>query len=193
MPDYEDTLRVRDARARYFRDNAFGDDGGYAKRWVRIALGPVPVFVPNTAARVRAVRLHDLHHVATSYDTDLVGEAEIAAWEIGSGCGGYLAAWVLNLYAMAIGLFVGREPTWRAFVRGRRSGNLYHDGWRDALLDESVGAMRTELGLECRHARRPRALRPLARCGAPARARHAGAPRRAARAAGPRAALGSWW
>ena len=148
MPDYEDTLRVRDARARYFRDNAFGDDGGYAKRWVRIALGPVPVFVPNTAARVRAVRLHDLHHVATSYDTDLVGEAEIAAWEIGSGCGGYLAAWVLNLYAMAIGLFVGREPTWRAFVRGRRSGNLYHDGWRDALLDESVGAMRTELGLD---------------------------------------------
>jgi len=148
MPVYEDALRVRDARARYFRDNAFGDDGGYAKRWVRIALGPVPVFVPNTAARVRAVRLHDLHHVATSYDTDLVGEAEIAAWEVGSGCDGYVAAWVLNLYAMAIGLFVGREPTWRAFVRGRRSGNLYHEGWREGLLDESVGAMRSELALD---------------------------------------------
>jgi len=148
MPLYEDDLAVADARARYFRDNAFGDDGGYAKSWVRIALGPVAVFVPNTAARVRAVRLHDLHHVATGYDTDLVGEAEIAAWEIASGCGGYVAAWVLNLYAMVIGLFVAREATWRAFLRGRHSRSLYHAAWDERLLDASVGALRARLRLD---------------------------------------------
>jgi len=148
MPYYDDGLRVREARARYFRDNQFGEDGGYGKAWVEVALGPVPVFVPNTAARVRAVRLHDLHHVATDYGTDLTGEAEIAAWEIASGCAGFAAAWVLNLYALAIGLVVARERTWRAFVRGRRTGNLYHLGWREGLLDDSVGALRSKLGLE---------------------------------------------
>ena len=148
MPRYDDELRVRDARARYFRDNGFGDDGGYTEKWVKIALGPLPVFVPNTAARVRAVRLHDLHHVATDYDTDLAGEAEIAAWEVASGCGRYAAAWILNLYALAIGLAIAPDRTWRAFVRGRRSGNLYRLGWRDGVLDERVGALRAELGLE---------------------------------------------
>ena len=148
MPHYDDALRVRDARARYFRDNGFGDDGGYGAKWVKIALGPVPAFVPNSAARVRAVRLHDLHHVATDYDTDLAGEAEIAAWEIASGCGGYVAAWILNLYALAIGLVVAAGRTWRAFARGRHSGNLYRLGWRDEVLDDRVGALRSKLGLE---------------------------------------------
>ena len=148
MPHYDDALAVREARALYFRDNGFGDDGGYGAKWVKIALGPVPAFVPNSAARVRAVRLHDLHHVATDYDTDLAGEAEIAAWEIASGCAGYAAAWILNLYALAIGLVVAPGRTWRAFVRGRRSGNLYRLGWRDEVLDDRVGALRSELGLE---------------------------------------------
>ena len=147
MPSYEDGLEVREARARYFRDNEFGEDGGYGEAWVKIALGPLPVFVPNTAARVRAVRLHDLHHVATDYDTDLAGEAEIAAWEIASGCGGFVAAWILNLYALAIGLVVAPGRTWRAFVRGNRTCNLYRLGWDEGLLDGSVGALRSKLEL----------------------------------------------
>jgi len=148
VPHYDDALRVREARARYFRDNGFGDDGGYAKKWVEIALGPVPVFVPNTAARVRAVRLHDLHHVATGYDTDLCGEVEIAAWEIASGCGGFVAAWVLNFYAMVIGLAVAPAATWRAFARGRHTGNLYRAAWDEALLDAPVAALRARLRLD---------------------------------------------
>lgn len=147
-PDPDERETLRQARERYFRANGLGADGGYADSWVKVRLGPIPFAFPNTAGRVRAVRFHDLHHVVTGYATDVVGEAEIAAWEVGSGCDGYVAAWVLNLYAMAIGLFVGREPTWRAFVRGRRSGNLYHEGWREGLLDESVGAMRSELALD---------------------------------------------
>lgn len=83
MKEYEDALRVRDARARYFESNGFGD-GGYDAKWVKLALGPIPFAFPNGAARVRAVRLHDLHHVATGYDTNVLGEAEIGAWEIGS-------------------------------------------------------------------------------------------------------------
>ena len=104
---YDESQSLRDARARYFHDNAFGDDGGYAAKWVKLQLGPVPFAIPNSAARVRALKFHDLHHVVTGYATNVVGEAEIGAWEIGSGCAGFVAAWILNLYAMVLGLAAG--------------------------------------------------------------------------------------
>jgi hypothetical protein len=143
---YEDALGVREARARYFAANGFGD-GGYDARWVKLALGPVPFAFPNTAARVRAVRLHDLHHVATGYDTDLIGEAEIAAWEVGGSCRGFAAAWILNLYAMLLGFWIDPGRVFRAFVRGRHATNLYAGEWDERLLDARVGELRERLRL----------------------------------------------
>jgi hypothetical protein len=143
----DEELSLREARARYFRANGFGADGGYAASWVKVRLGPVPFAFPNTAARVRAVRFHDLHHVVTGYATDAVGEAEIAAWEIATGCAGFAAAWVLNLYALGLGLLRAPGPTWRAFARGRRTRNLYRWPYQEALLDARVGDVRARLGL----------------------------------------------
>lgn len=144
--DESETLRA--ARARYFADNAFGDDGGYAAKWAKLQLGPIPFAIPNSAARVRALKFHDLHHVVTGYPTDVVGEAEIGAWEIGSGCAGFAAAWILNLYAMALGfLFGAPRAVWRAFLRGRHTRNLYRTAYDDALLDAELGDVRTRLGL----------------------------------------------
>jgi hypothetical protein len=84
----------------------------------------------------------------TGYATDWTGEAEIGAWEIASGCRDLIAAWLLNLYAMWIGLWVSPRAVWRAFARGRHSRNLYAEPWSEALLDESVGSMRHRLALE---------------------------------------------
>lgn len=145
---YDDALSLRDARSVYFRDNAFGDDGGYGAKWVKLQLGPLPFAFPNSPARVRAIKYHDLHHVVTGYATDLVGEAEIGAWEIGSGCAGFVAAWILNLYAMVLGLLAGAPgAVWRAFVRGRHTGNLYRSEYDDALLDTKLGDVRARLRL----------------------------------------------
>jgi hypothetical protein len=146
LPD-DAGLTLREARGRYFTANGLGE-GGYQDKWVRLAFGPVRFAFPNTAGRVRAVRYHDLHHVVTGYTTDWTGEAEIGAWEIASDCRDMLAAWVLNLYAMWIGLWVSPRAVWRAFARGRHSRNLYAEPWSEALLDESVGAMRRRLALE---------------------------------------------
>jgi hypothetical protein len=143
----DDLLSLREARARYFRANGFGADGGYAASWVKVRLGPIPLAFPNTAARVRAVRFHDLHHVVTGYATDVVGEAEIAAWEIASGCAGFAAAWVLNLHALVLGLLRAPRATWRAFVRGRRTRNLYRWPYDEGLLGARVGDVRARLGL----------------------------------------------
>jgi hypothetical protein len=144
---YPDGASVREARARYFADNGFGD-GGYDAKWVKLSLGGVPFGFPNTSARVRAVRLHDLHHVATGYDTDYTGEGEIAAYEIGSSCRGFVAAWVLNLYAMQIGCVIAPHAVFRAFVRGRRARNLYEGVWDEKLLEQSVGELRRRLALD---------------------------------------------
>lgn len=147
MPAYADSLSLRDARRAYFDANAFGADGGYAKRWVKVKLGPLPIWFPNSAGRVRAVRYHDLHHVVTGYDTDWVGEGEIGAWEVASGCRSFFAAWWLNLLAMAIGCALAPGRIFRAFVRGRHTQNLYGDAFDDPLLASSVGALRARLGL----------------------------------------------
>jgi hypothetical protein len=146
MVAYDDTSTLRDARAAYFARSGF-DESSYVSRWVRLKVGPVPLLVPNTAARVRAVRLHDLHHVVTGYETTWIGEAEIGAWEVASGCAGHVAAWHLNFLAMAIGLAIAPRATFDAFVRGRRSRNLYREAYGDALLAETVGGARRRLGL----------------------------------------------
>lgn len=139
---------VREARARYFAENHFPADGGYSDRFVVLRMGRLPVVVfPNTKARVRAVRLHDLHHVVTGYPTSWLGEAEIAAWEIASGCRSYVAAWLLNGLALAYGLLLWPRRMGAAWRRGRRSRNLYHEGWSEGLLDETLGGLRERLGL----------------------------------------------
>lgn len=158
MTRYDDALSLRAARERYFRDNGFAPDGGYSDAWVKLQMGPLALRLPNTPQRVRSVRYHDLHHLATDYATDWTGEAEIAAWEIASGCADHHAAWLLNLWALAIGLGIAPRAVWRAFLRGRRSRNLYREPWSDALLEPRVGELRERLGLREAAAARPARL-----------------------------------
>jgi hypothetical protein len=147
MLHYETSHSLREARRHYFEANGFGASGGYDKKWVPLAFGPLRFAIPNTPGRVRAVRYHDLHHVVTGYATDWTGEAEIGAWEVASSCRDHIAAWVLNLFAMQLGLWFAPRTVWRAFLRGRHSHNLYAGPFDDALLDESVADMRARLAL----------------------------------------------
>lgn len=142
-----DRLTLREARDRYFAANRLGD-GGYDAAWVKLQAGPVPIFVPNTQARVRAVRFHDLHHPLTGYGTTWAGEAEIGAWEIASSCADHAAAWLLNLAALAIGVVIAPRLTFAAFVRGRHSRNLYRERFDEALLAEPLADARRRLGLD---------------------------------------------
>jgi hypothetical protein len=142
--DYDPRATLVEARSRYFRENGFGDDGGYADAWVDFKLGPLPFPIPNSPGRVRAVRYHDLHHVLTGYRTNFAGEVAISAWEIGAGCKGFVVAWQLNLSAMAGGILFMPRETLQAFARGRRSESLYGRdfepllGWTVAGAREAV-------------------------------------------------------
>lgn len=142
-----DAETVREARARYFAESGF-DDSGYTARWVKLKAGPFLFWFPNTPSRRRAVRYHDLHHVATGYRTTWIGEAEIGAFEVASGCADHWAAWILNLQAMSLGLLLAPARTFRAFVRGRHAKNLYREPFGDALLEETVASLRARLSLD---------------------------------------------
>jgi hypothetical protein len=141
---------VGEARTRYFEQAGFPPDGGYAASFVSLGkLGPIPLGFPNTNSRRRAVVMHDLHHVATGYNTDWAGEGEISAWEIAAGCGRYAFAWFINLQGMVLGFMVSPGRTWRAWVRGRHSKSLYNQGgYSDAVLRETVGSLRARLDLD---------------------------------------------
>lgn len=145
---YDPSSTLREARTRYFEDNEFGPDGGYGSPWVEVKVGPFPYAIPNTKGRVEAVRYHDLHHIMTGYRTNWTGETEISAWELGSGCGSFRAAWYLNVSGMGMGVALAPRRMYRAFIRGRHSRNLYDRAFGDALLDARVGEMRAELGLD---------------------------------------------
>src|SRR5258706_8879519 len=119
MTLYDNSLTVKEGLEKYFRDfNLHG--GGYDVPTFKIIIWKKLRFtLPNTKGRVEAVKLHDIHHVLNEYKTKLKGEAEIGAWEIGSGCGKYYAAWLLNFGAMLYGIFLWPRMTFRAFVKGR--------------------------------------------------------------------------
>ena len=147
MSLYNPESTLREAREHYFELNRF-EGGGYEEGWVKMRAGFVPIWFPNTVARVKAVRFHDLHHVLTEYPTTWRGEAEIGAWEVATGCAAHYQGWLLNLLAFAIGLLINPRGVYRAFMRGRRSRNLYRLTFSDELLARKVGDVRRELDLD---------------------------------------------
>jgi hypothetical protein len=142
-------MRLDEARALFFALSGLGEDGGYHARWVRVETKPFPVYFPNTVCRVEAAKLHDLHHIANEYETDWAGEAEIAAWEIASGCGRHGWAWLLNLGAFTVGMVLFPKRLYRAFIRGRHCSNLYRDGFPESELpNKHLDWLRDRLGLK---------------------------------------------
>ena len=140
-------ITLRAARTEFFSRNGMAPGGGYRDRWVKLGKNRLPVYLMNTPPRRRAVPFHDLHHVLTEYDTSLIGESEIAAWELAAGTRPHWMAAILDLSALAIGLFIAPRRTFRAFVRGRHSRSLYAEPLSESLLSESVASVRERLGL----------------------------------------------
>lgn len=140
-------MLVKDALAQYFAINGF-TTAAYTAPTVEIPIGPVTIPLPNTDGRKKVVKLHDLHHVATGYGTDLTGEAEIGAWELRAGCVG-LAAYVYNGMAVAMGLLISPIRTTQAFRDARGSTTLYRLGLDyESALALDVAELRRRLSVK---------------------------------------------
>jgi hypothetical protein len=141
---YSDELSVREALEIYFMRSGFSSET-YNSDWVKLPIGRFNFYMPNFSARKRAVPLHDIDHILTEYDTTWSGEFQISAYEIGTGCGSYWAAWFINLQGIVAGIFVCPLKTIRAFARGRRSPGIFANDSYEPLLEKKVGHLRREL------------------------------------------------
>lgn len=144
-------LSLGEARSRFFAEQGIPTDGGYDAKVVPIYFGKLHIWdMPNVENRKKAVRFHDLHHVVAGYPTNWAGEGRISAWEISSGCTRYPAALWINLHGIGVGLFTSPPGTFRALVRGGRSGNLYpiDPAGFAALEEKKVEDVRAALNLD---------------------------------------------
>lgn len=118
---------------RYLSENGF-TTAGYTEPTVELSAGPLTFRFPNGPARQAAIPLHDLHHVATGYGTDLAGEAEIGMWELRAGCNNTFLK-LINGAAVLGGLVIAPLRVWRAFRAARGARSLYVCGVPLAALN----------------------------------------------------------
>ena len=134
---------VREALAQHLAESGLPPDAGDSDPFAVVRIFYLPYPIPNTRARKRAVRIHDLNHLVSGYKTDRIGELEISAWELASGgCRDYVAAWVLDLAGLLGGLMVAPKRTVRAFLAGRKQQNLYSFPYEELLTLSVADACR---------------------------------------------------
>jgi hypothetical protein len=170
---------LRAARDRYLAENGFRVEE-YDAPWTDASFFFIPLKIPNTPRHRTALRAHDLHHVATGYGTDLVGEAEISIFEwrrsgarlgVLPGCDVYVSAIVTSL-ALFGAVFAPRRAlaAWKAAAPSEPQAkttlfDVHDDDAYEHLLEADVATLRAHLGLPAsgiavgpqkRHPRAPR-------------------------------------
>ncbi|MBK9985372.1 MAG: hypothetical protein IPP15_24035 [Saprospiraceae bacterium] len=136
---------------KFYEKNNLGDDGGLSSPVVRIEVNKrFHFFMPNYDARRKAVLWHDIHHLATGYSAaTFIGECEISAWEIASGCGKYWAAFIIDTSGVVLGCLINPRKIIQAYARGRRTSNLYHDTIpAETVMTMSIVDIQQALGLD---------------------------------------------
>jgi hypothetical protein len=139
---------VRAGRDAYLRENGFTVEA-YDEPRTKASLLGIDFSVPNTPRHRVAIMRHDLHHVLTGYGTDIVGEAEVSAWELRRGLRGldlYVSSLVVGL--ALLGLVIAPARTIRAWRRSGACASLFPDSrpYED-ILAMSIGELRQSLGL----------------------------------------------
>jgi hypothetical protein len=142
-------LQVENGRDHYLVENGF-TVAEYDNPTTPASVFGVRFSVPNTPKHRWAIMLHDLHHVATGFGTDLAGEAEISAWELRGGLrclGLYVGSIVVS--GALFGLLFAPKRVLNAFMQGGEVRSLFarDDLSYEALLQMSVGQLRAELNI----------------------------------------------
>jgi ubiquinone biosynthesis protein Coq4 len=134
---------VRGARDRYLQASGFTTDS-YTDPNFTVKVGFLTMRFPNPGL----LPMHDLHHVATGYDSSLLGEAEISVFELRAGSGNALI-FFLCCGSILVGLCLSPQRMWRAWKAARGARSLY--GTKvpyESLLAMDVAQLRKLIGLE---------------------------------------------
>lgn len=145
-PSHWTVARALDA---YLAENGFTKEA-YDAPTAEVSFLNIPMRIPNPPSRQRAVRFHDLHHVATDFGTDFRGEVEISAWEIRRslrGAGLYVR--FIITYLALFGFVIAPLRSFRAWTLSRAGRNsLFQDEVPyEELLTWTVGDLRKHLSV----------------------------------------------
>ncbi|MBA3707029.1 MAG: hypothetical protein H0W84_14335 [Bacteroidetes bacterium] len=140
----------REVLSEFYKANNLEFDGGETSKSVKIELSAkFHFYFPNFDARRKAVVKHDIHHILTGYETTVAGESEISAWEIASGCRDCWVAFFIDTSGFMLGLLINFRGVLKAFARGRKTRNLYHNIFTTHhALDMSIDELRFKLYLD---------------------------------------------
>lgn len=139
---YPDAMTLREALTLHFRRSGFNQESWGP--WVRLPWG---LRIPNPRFRQRSLPLQDLHHVLAGYDTSLIGEGEVSAWEMRTGLPRHPVICMFVLGALTVGCFVAFSATREGWRRGRGGRNLFREEFRLEMLNLTVGELRRRCGL----------------------------------------------
>jgi hypothetical protein len=141
-------MSVREGLRAYLDENGFTVEG-YDDKWTQASVLGVRFAVPNTPRHRWAIMLHDLHHVATGYGTDVTGEGEVSAWETRRGLrdlGAYVSGIVLA--GTLAGVILAPRRAWSAWCAPGASRSLFvKDIDYAGLLNLSIVDLRQRLGI----------------------------------------------
>ena len=139
---FDEALSVREARDLFFRESGL-DTSGYDAPDFIVRVGPLTLRFPNPGL----LPYHDLHHLITGYGSDIIGEAEISAFELRGG-GATPLIRLLSIGALAIALFIAPVRVIRAWRRARGARSLYSLGQPyERLLGMRLGELRRHCGI----------------------------------------------
>lgn len=141
-------MSVRQARDVYLAENGFTVEA-YDRPTTSGSFLGVKLAVPNPPSHRRAIRLHDLHHVATGFGTDHAGEAEIAIWQARRGlrAAGMYVMTIVMANAL-LGVVLAPHRTMAALRAPGPRGSLFDMAVDyDAPLERTVGELREMLGI----------------------------------------------
>lgn len=154
MQRYEDDKKMFEALTEYFSNTGLSMSS-YLDDYFEIKTLGRSIKLPNPLARREAIKIHDLNHILTEYDTSFAAEAQISAFELGSGIPAeYIAAWFFNCNAVFVGMLHSPIKTVKAFLKGRATHNSLYNivpfcsskSYEDVMCFR-VGFLRETLGV----------------------------------------------
>lgn len=143
-----DPLKVSEALNAFYGDQKL--DQGLTKKFINYyPLGFIKVPFINLQARKNILHLHDLNHILFGFNTDLKGEAQLAAMELGSGFPKpHRIGYLYSPFALLPGLLLCPLKVFKAFQKGRKVKNSCHAKMTKAeLLNSTVIEIKEHLNL----------------------------------------------
>ena len=99
----------------------------YQENWIKGKILGIKIPLFPVYHDKNTLRHHDALHVITGYGTDLKGELELVAWELGSnGCGNNFLRILHRLYFLPFCILMHPIACFKSFRRGKRCQTFYH-------------------------------------------------------------------